>query len=144
MLKLYHFQCITSKSPPKNHFPFCFEGHYRHYDFIMHYQQTLYHFNSLKVESLFLLLWLVPILLHKYHTTNSQTLIFSQVPRDSTLSFLYNIREIVTNKHSHNSQRHKDSHKAKKPKKKITQAIKHRCTKTHTPQAQILRFWKID
>ena len=110
-------KCITSKCPPKNHFPFCFKGHYRHYDFIMHYQQTLYHFNSLKVESLFLLLWLVPILLHKYHTTNSQTLIFSQVSKDSTLSFLYNIREIVTNKHSHNSQRHKDSHKAKKPKK---------------------------
>ena len=105
-------KCITSKCPPKNHFPFCFKGHYRHYDFIMHYQQTLYHFNSLKVESLFLLLWLVPILLHKYHTTNSQTLIFSQVSRDSTLSFLYTIREIVTNKHSHNSQRYKDSHKA--------------------------------
>ena len=138
MLKLYHFQCITSKSPPKNHFSFCFEEHYWHYDFIMHYRQTLYHFNSLKVESLFLLLWLVPILLPKYHITNSQTLIFSQVSRNSTLSFLYNIREIVTNKRSHNSQRHKNSHKAKKPKKNNTSTdwLKHKHHKH--------RFWDFE
>ena len=28
MSKLYHFQCITSKSPSKNHFPFCFKGQF--------------------------------------------------------------------------------------------------------------------
>ena len=143
-MKLYHFQCITSKSLPKNHFPFCFEWHFRDYDFIMHYRQTLYHFNFLKVESLFLLLWLVPILLPNFHTTNSQTLIFSLISRDSTLSlsFLYNIREIVTNTESQftKTQRQSQSQKAKKKKKKH----RHRFTKTQIPQAQILRFWRID
>ena len=62
------------------------QSHYRYYEFIMHYQQTLYHFYSLKVESLFLFLWLVPILLLNYHTTNSQTSIFSLISLSLSLS----------------------------------------------------------
>ena len=100
------------------------QSHYRHYDFIMHHQQTLYHFYSLKVELLFLLLWLIPILLPNYPTTNSQRLIFSLISRDSTLSlsFLYNIREIVTNTESQFTKTHRQSQSQKAKKKKKTQA----------------------
>ena len=47
---------------------------------------------SLKVESLFLFLWLVPVLLADHHTD-----IFSNLQRLYSLSSIYNIREMVTN-----------------------------------------------
>ena len=105
------------------------QSHYRHYDFIMHHQQTLYHFYSLKVELLFLLLWLIPILLPNYHTTNSQRLIFSLISLSLSL---------VTNTESQFTKTQRHSHKAKKKKKKntSTNSLKHKHPKH--------RFWDFE
>ena len=48
------------------------QSHYRHYELIMHYRQTLYHFYSLKVESVFLLLWAYDLSLFYCPTTTQQ------------------------------------------------------------------------
>ena len=136
------FSMYNFKESAKKSFSILFRS-YWHYDFIKHHRQTFYHFNSLKVESLFQLLWLVPILLPNYHTTNSQTLILSQISRDSihSLSFLYNITEIVTNKHIITI--HKDTKmvikpKSQKKKKKntSTDSLKHKHHKH--------RFWDFE
>ena len=63
-------------------------SHNRHYDFIVHYQQTLYHW---KLNHFF---YFCDLSLFYWPTT---TQIFSRISRDSTLSHLYNIREMVTN-----------------------------------------------
>ena len=90
-----------------------------------------------------LFLSLVSILLPNFDTTNCLTLIYSLISTHSThsLSYLYNIREIVINIKSQ-SQKKKKHHKHILISS-IHNHHYHSSVKTQTPQAHILRFTNI-